>query len=100
MDRYVYDLEQNPQFLTDNQHGSNAKSKVLICNINTPLSTSVLYSMHKVLCIGNLLPYTTPSDFCLLDNLNYIYIILNTRTTRYFMCDPAPAVVWSTETRW
>ena len=37
MDRYVYDLEQNPKFLTDNQHGSNAiKSKVLICNINTP----------------------------------------------------------------
>ena len=46
MDRYVYDLEQNPKFLTDNQHGSNAKSKVLICNINTPLSTGVLYSMH------------------------------------------------------
>ena len=35
-------LTRHPKFLTDNQHGSS-KSRVLVCNINTPLPTIILH---------------------------------------------------------
>ena len=43
-----YNLVRNPKFLTDNRHGS-CKSRVLICNINTPLLYSEIATLIDIL---------------------------------------------------
>ena len=43
-----YNLVRNPKFLTDNRHGS-CKSRVLICNKNTPLLYSEIATLIDIL---------------------------------------------------
>ena len=54
---YQGTLTRNPKFLTENQHGSR-KSRVLICNINTPLFATILANINIIYTVVINIGYT------------------------------------------
>ena len=77
-------LPRNTKFLTDNQHGSR-KSRVLICNINTPLIPQMCCKFESVcsplLCLNLVLDCSSQFTRFLGITVAFLYAIVHTMLT-------------------